>query len=195
MFLTRRVHLVHPGPTIFNMVDRESQAVAAALCEKAAIELLARFVLAIFDVWVRSEVKALLRADQEVTVTLKEVQARREAGHPAGTFASGQSRVHGRHGTASRTLGELLRTTKHATEPEADRIQSTPPRSGGWCDCCWLHCRFILRPDVRTPHAVLRFNSYRGGLAFLGERSFGHEFQERGCCVSSSMWIGFSWSI
>ena len=115
--------------------------------------------------------KALLRADQEVTVTLvlKEVQARRKLDtllerSPVDGHASNGAMVR-----ASRTLGELLRTTKHATEPEADRIQSTPTRSAGWCDFCWLHCRFIVRPDVRTPHAVLRFHSCRGGLGFLGE--------------------------
>ena len=43
MFLTRRVHLVHPGLTMFNMVGRESQAIAAALCVKAATKLLARW--------------------------------------------------------------------------------------------------------------------------------------------------------
>ena len=47
MFLTSRVHLVNPGPCK-NKVDRESQAMAAALCVKAASELLVRFFLAVF---------------------------------------------------------------------------------------------------------------------------------------------------
>ena len=65
--------------TTCNMFDRESEAMAAALCVKAASELLVRFLLAMLDAWVRAEVKMLLRADQEVTVTLilQEVQARR----------------------------------------------------------------------------------------------------------------------
>ena len=37
MFLTSRVHLVNPGLTFFNMIDRESQAMAAALSVKDAI--------------------------------------------------------------------------------------------------------------------------------------------------------------
>ena len=38
MFLSSRVHLVNPGLTIFNMMDRESQSIAAALTVKAASE-------------------------------------------------------------------------------------------------------------------------------------------------------------
>ena len=50
---------------------------AAAFCVKAASDLLVRFFLAILDAWGRFEVKVLLRADQEVTVTLilRETQA------------------------------------------------------------------------------------------------------------------------
>ena len=46
------------------MVDRESQALEAALCVKAATELVVRFFLPILDVWERLEVKVLLPADQ-----------------------------------------------------------------------------------------------------------------------------------
>ena len=45
MFLTSRVHLVYPGLTIFNMVDR--QAIGAALCVKAASEPLVKIFLAV----------------------------------------------------------------------------------------------------------------------------------------------------
>ena len=66
--------------TIFNMMDRESQLMAAALTEKAASETLVRFFQAMLDAWGRSDVKVLLRSDQEVTLTLilREVQARRQ---------------------------------------------------------------------------------------------------------------------
>ena len=67
MFLSSRVHLVNPGLTIFNMMDRESQSMAAA---QAASETLVRFFLAMLDVWGRSDVQVLLRSDQEVTLTL-----------------------------------------------------------------------------------------------------------------------------
>ena len=43
MFLSSRVHLVNPGLTIFNMMDRECQSMAAALAVKAASETLVRF--------------------------------------------------------------------------------------------------------------------------------------------------------
>ena len=80
MFLSSRVHLVNPRLTIFNMMDRESQSMAAALTVKAASETLVRFFLAMLDAWGRSDVKVLLRSDQEVTLTLilREVQARRQ---------------------------------------------------------------------------------------------------------------------
>ena len=39
-FLSSRVHLVNPGLTIFNMMDRESQSMAAAFTVKAASETL-----------------------------------------------------------------------------------------------------------------------------------------------------------
>ena len=80
MFLSSRVHLVNPGLTVFNMMDIESQSTAAALTVKAASETLVRFFLAMLDAWGRSDVKVLLRSDQEVTLTLilREVQARRQ---------------------------------------------------------------------------------------------------------------------
>ena len=69
---------------------RESQAMAAVLCMKAACELLVRFFVGVLDLWRRSEVKVPLRADQEVTVTLVlgEVKGEAQAGHFAGGFAS-----------------------------------------------------------------------------------------------------------
>ena len=42
MFLSSRMHLVNPGLTIFNMMDMESQSMAAALTVKAASETLVR---------------------------------------------------------------------------------------------------------------------------------------------------------
>ena len=54
--------MVNRGLTTFNMVERESQAMAAALCVKAASELLVRFFLSVLDAWERSEVKGLLCA-------------------------------------------------------------------------------------------------------------------------------------
>ena len=40
MFLSSRVHHASPGLTIFDMIDRESQSLAAALSVKAASDLL-----------------------------------------------------------------------------------------------------------------------------------------------------------
>ena len=80
MFLSSRVYLASFELTIFNMIDRESQSMAAALSVKVASDLLVRFLLAMLDAWGRSDVKVLLRFDQEVTFTLilREVQVRRQ---------------------------------------------------------------------------------------------------------------------
>ena len=57
MFLSSRVPLASPGLTIFNMIDRESQSMAAAVTVKAASDILMRFFLAMLDAWGRSDVK------------------------------------------------------------------------------------------------------------------------------------------
>ena len=69
VFLSNRVHLASPGLTIFHMIGRESQSMAASLRVKAASGLLVRFFLALLDAWGRSDAKVLLRSDQEVTLT------------------------------------------------------------------------------------------------------------------------------
>ena len=61
MFLSSRVHLASPVLTIFRVIDRESQCMAAALSVKAASDLLVRFFLAMSNAWWRSDVKVLLR--------------------------------------------------------------------------------------------------------------------------------------
>ena len=53
-FCPSRVHLVNPGLTIFNMMDRERNSKEAALTVKAASETLVRFFLALLNAWGRS---------------------------------------------------------------------------------------------------------------------------------------------
>ena len=72
-FLSSRVHLASPGFTIFSMIDKESQSMAAALSVKAASDLLVRCFLAMLDAWRRSDVKVLFRSDQEVTLLKREM--------------------------------------------------------------------------------------------------------------------------
>ena len=109
-FLRSRVHLVNPDLTTFNMIDRESQALAAALCVKAASDLVVRLFLAILDAWGRSEIKVVLCADQEVTVTLGEELARRRRSTPLERSPAESHATKGAMERVNRTLGEMLRT-------------------------------------------------------------------------------------
>ena len=53
MFLSSRVRLTSPGLTIFNMIDRKSQSMAAAFSVKAPSDLLVRFFLTMLYAWRR----------------------------------------------------------------------------------------------------------------------------------------------
>ena len=65
----------------------------------------------------------------------------------------------------------MLRTMKHATETRVGGKLETDHLLISWMirHCCWVFCRYHVRADGRTPHEVLRNNSYRGGLACFGE--------------------------
>ena len=60
---------------------------------------------------------------------------------------------------------------KHATEMRVGGRLETNHSLISWMirHCCWVFCRYHVRADGRTPHEVLRNNSYRGGLACFGE--------------------------
>ena len=109
---------------------------AAALCVKAASELLVRVFQAILDLWPRGE--AILRADQEVTMTPGEAQTLLERS-PVDSHAT-----MGVTEWADRTLGELLRATKHATETYVGGRLDTDRRMIIWMvrHCCTPHYRF-----------------------------------------------------
>ena len=162
MFLASRVHVVNLGLTMFHMVDRESQEMAATLSVKAASELLVRFFLAILVLCGRSEVKVLLRADQEVTVTLvlREAQARLKQGTLQGLWVVAPRRVPW-NGQSVTLISWMV-----------------PP-------CCWLHCRYHVRLDGRISTKCCETAAAEAGLP-VSEKTFGHEVQERGCCVASS---------
>ena len=146
---------------------------AAALTVKAASETLVRFFLAMLDAWGRSDVKVLLRSDQEVTLTLilREVQARRQQRTLVERSLVESHATMGAMERANTTMGEMLRTMKHATETRiGGRLETDHPLIS-WMirHCCWVFCRYHVRADGRTPYEVLRNNSYRGGLAYFGE--------------------------
>ena len=104
-------------------------------------------MILLLDAWGRSDVKVLLRSDQEVTLILREVQAR----------------DHGSHG--------MLRTKKHAIETRGGGRLETDHHFISWMlrHFCRIFRRYHVRADGRTPVEVLRNNSYRGGLACFGE--------------------------
>ena len=173
MFLSSRLHLANPGLTFCNMIDRETQSMAAALTGKAASDILVRFFLAMLDVWGRSDVKVLSRSDQEVALTLilREVQARRQQRNLLERSLVESHATMGAMERASRTLGEMLRTMKNATETRVGGRLETDQALICWMvrHGCWIFCRYHVRADGRTFFVVLRNNSYRAGLACFGE--------------------------
>ena len=72
---------------------------------------------------------------------------------------------------ANRTLVEILRTMKHAAETRVGGRLDTDHPLISWMvrHCCWIFCRYHVRADGRTPHEMLRNDSYRGGLACFEE--------------------------
>ena len=160
-------------------MDRESQSMAAALTVKAASETLVRFFLAMLDAWGRSDVKVLLRSDQEVTLTLilREVQARRQQRTLVERSLVESHATMGAMERGNRTMGEMLRTMKHATETRVGGRLETDHPLISWMirHFCWV---------LLQAYEVLRNNSNRGGLACFGEIVFG--YLDQGCCVAST---------
>ena len=76
---------------------------------------------------------------------------------------------------ANQTLGEMLRTMKHATQMRVGGRLETDHPLVSWMirHCCWIHRRCHVRADGRTPYEVPWNNSYRGGLACFGEIVWG----------------------
>ena len=173
MFLSSRLHLANPGLTFCNMIDRESQSMAAALTGKAASDILVRFFLAILDVWGRSYVKVLSRSDQEVALTLilREVQSRRQQRNLLERSLVESHATMGAMERASWTLRETLRAMKNATKTRFGGRLETDQALICWMvrHGCWIFFRSHVRADGRTLFEVLRNNSCGGGLASFGE--------------------------
>ena len=157
---------------------------AAAGTVKAPSDILVRFFLAMLDAWGRSDVKVLLRSDQEVTLSLilREVQARRQQRTLVERSPVESHATMGAMERANPTLGEMWRTLKHATETRAGGRLETDQPINCWMvrHCCWIFCRYHVSADGRTPFEVLRNNSYRGGLACFGEVVWARVFEQLG---------------
>ena len=121
MFLTSRVHLANLGMSIFNMIDRESQAMAAALFVKAASDLLVRLFLAMLVAWERARSQGALacRSGGDGDPHPPRSAGKKETQHSVGTFAGGESRDHGGHGTRQSNPGIVA-----AHREACDRVQS-----------------------------------------------------------------------
>ena len=152
-FLSSRVHLASSELTIFNMIDRESQSVAAALSVKAASDLLVRFF---WLCWTRGD-HQMSRCCYVLIVTLtlilREVQARRQQRTLVERSPVESQATMGAMERANWTLGEMLRTTKHATEMRVGGRLETDRPLISWMirHCSWIFCRYHARADGRDP--------------------------------------------
>ena len=111
---------------------------------------------------------ASMKPATEILVTLvpKEVHARRKQDTIVRRMTVGPPRV---------PWNGLLRTTKHATETDVGGRLATDLPLITWMvrHSCSRH---------RVGHLTKRCENIR----YRGEKSFGHGFQERSCCVASS---------
>ena len=162
---------------------------AAAVTVKAASDILVRFFLAMLDAWARSDVKVLLRSDQEVTLSLIlcEVQARRQQRTLVERSPVESHATMGAMEGANLTLGELLRTLKHATETRVGGRLETDHSIICWMvrHCCWIFCRYHVR--VRRTDPLLRcFGTTVTGADWrVLEKLSGSVYLGRDCCVAS----------
>ena len=113
----------------------------------------------------------LLRSDQEVTSDDSVLRERRQQRTLVERSPVESHATMGAMERANRTMGEMLRTMKHATETRVGGRLETDHPLISWMirHCCWVFCRYHIRADGRTPYEVLRNNSNRGGLACFGE--------------------------
>ena len=187
MFLSSRVHLVNPGLTIFNMMDRESQSMAAALTVKAASETFVRFFLAMLDAWGRSDVKVLLRSDQEVTLTLilREVQARRQQRTLVERSPVESHATMGAMERANRTMGEMLRTMKHATETRVGGRLETDHPIGGHDTVAGSFAGIMYELTGELLLKCFGTTATETDLP-VSAKSSGLGYLDQGCCVAST---------
>ena len=155
MPLSSRVQLASPGWIMSNTIEVDGQTTAAAITAKAASDTLMRIPLALLYAWGRSDAKTSLRHDQGVTLSLilRKVQARRQHRPHVERSPEESHATVGAMERANRTLGEVSRTLKHATET----------RVGGRLEtdqllicrmvrhCCWIFCRYQVGPDGGNP--------------------------------------------
>ena len=105
-----------------------------------------------------------------LSLILRKVQARRQHRPHVERSPKESHATIGAMERANRTLGEVSRALKHATETRVGGRLETHQLliSRLVRHCCWIFCRFQVRPDGGNPFEMLRNGSYRGGLACLG---------------------------
>ena len=134
------------------------------------------FFMAMLDAWGRSDVKVLLRSDQEVTLTLilREVQARRQQ-RTLVERSQGKSRYHGEskpHPGRDVTHNESTRLKRELEAGWRRTIQS----SAAWCD--------IAGGSSAGTTWCFRTTVAEADLPVLAESS-GLGYPEQDCCVAS----------
>ena len=189
MFLSSRVHLVNPRADHLQH-DRQGKPVNGGSSHREGWKRdVGRFFVAMLDAWGRSDVKVLLRPDQEVTLTLvlREVQARRQQRTLIERSPVESHATMGAMERANRTMGEMLRTMKHATETRVGGRLETDHPLISWMirHCCWVFCRYHVRADGRTPYEVLR-NTATEADSPVSANSSGLGYLDQGCCVAST---------
>ena len=154
MLLSSRVQLASPGWIIPNTIEVESQTTAAAITAKAASDTLGKISLAMLYAWGRSDAKTSLRHDQDMTLSLilRKVQARRRHRPHVERSPKESHATIGAMERANRTLGEVSRALKHATETRVGGRLETDQLliSRLVRHCCWIFCRYHVRPAEET---------------------------------------------
>ena len=167
--------------------ERESLGMAATLCAKATTELFGAILLGHFGRagGGRCEAAPTSRRRGNGDPFHQRISGQEKTGYVC--WSDLQWRDMGGVERANRTLGNADAHAKEVMETKVGcRLQTDHPLNSWMVQhCCWLHCRFHVGPDGRTPRGVLLSSSFRGGFASLG-MLLGHEFQDRGCCVASS---------
>ena len=163
---------------------------AAALTVKAASETLVRFFLAMLDAWGRSDVKVLLRSDQEVTLTLilREVQARRQQRTLVERSPVESNATMGPMERANRTIGRDAAHNEARDRNEGWRQAGDGSSPDQLDDTTLLLGLFAgIMYELTGEHLMKCFGTTATEADLpVSAKSFGLGYLDQGCCVAST---------